>query len=138
MCREARGAQAAGPVGINHGFSSKGATVDYLDFYHFLEGLSDYDNWLSRIDMNSKHRRLIPVKGIWNNSQQILGAFDKLFTKFQNSILVVSYRSEGIPSIESLEKLMAEYKNKVSEVGKVGHRYVLSTKDNHEILLIGQ
>lgn len=118
--------------------SSKGATVDYHDFYHFLEGLSDYDNWLSKIDMKSKHRRLRPVKGVWNNPQQILGAFDKLFEKFKNSIIVVSYRSEGIPSVESLENLMAKYKGKVSEVSKVGHKYVLSTTDNQEILLIGR
>ena len=30
--------------------SSKGVGVDYLHFYHFLEGLTDYDNWKSRID----------------------------------------------------------------------------------------
>ncbi|MDR2251707.1 MAG: hypothetical protein LBD98_02595, partial [Endomicrobium sp.] len=25
--------------------SSKGVGTDYLDFYHFLEGIADYSNW---------------------------------------------------------------------------------------------
>jgi len=118
--------------------SSKGATVDYHDFYHFLEALVDYPDWLSRIDMKSKHRRLKPIKGIWNDSKRIADAFDRLFEKFQDSTIVVSYRSEGIPSVQELETIMAKYKKQIVEISKVGYKYVLSNKENHEILLIGR
>ena len=118
--------------------SSKGATVDYHDFYHFLEALVDYPNWVDRIDMKSKHRRLKPIKGVWNDPKRIADAFDKLFKKYQNSTIVVSYRSEGLPSIKELEAIMAKYKKEVIEISKVGYKYVLSNKENHEILLIGR
>ena len=42
--------------------SSKGSTVDYYGFYHFLEGMLIYDEWEDNIDYKSKHNRLIPKK----------------------------------------------------------------------------
>lgn len=39
--------------------------------------------------------------------------FDKLFNKFQDSILVVSYRSDGIPSESELKELICQYKTNV-------------------------
>ena len=38
----------------------KGSITTYREFYHFLEGLTMYENWNSKIDYNSKHRRLLP------------------------------------------------------------------------------
>ena len=77
--------------------SSKGVGVDYLEFYHFLEGLVEYDKWEVLVDCGSKHRRIKHGKSIWNDKNKIYQAFDDLFKKFADSILVVSYRSDVIP-----------------------------------------
>jgi hypothetical protein len=50
MCREARGAQAAGPVGINHGFLLIGSVAQAADpiglqngFIHRCHGFANYN-----------------------------------------------------------------------------------------------
>ena len=117
--------------------SSKGIGVNYYDFYHFLEGLVIYPDWPSQIDYKSKHKRLKPVSNVWNNKKMINRAFDRLFEKFKDSIIVLSYRSDGIPSVEELQEMLAKYKNNIKEIEKVSYKYVLSHKECNEILLIG-
>ena len=117
--------------------SGQGTAVDYHSFYHFLEGLTMYDEWESRIDGRSKHRRLIPVQSPWTNKTQIHVAFDHLFRRFQRSILVVSYRSDGIPSESELVRLLMKYKRSVRVEHSEQYKYVLSTNNqSKEMLLI--
>jgi len=118
--------------------SKRGVAVDYLWFYHFLEGLTMYDEWGQHIDHRSKHRRLKPQPSEWTDKRRIHAAFDRLFQKYRKSILVVSYRSDGIPSESELVSLLKRYKHHV-RVEHFGHyKYVLSTNsESKEILLIG-
>jgi adenine-specific DNA methylase len=117
--------------------SGKGVGVDYLDFYHFLEGLVNYSSWQDMIDYNSKHRKLKGNGNIWGNKNEIDKAFDRLFNKFKESILVISYRSDGIPSIEELKDLLKKYKSSVEEIRHKNYKYVLSHSKSEEVLLIG-
>ncbi len=89
------------------------------------------------IDYKSKHRKLHKVNSAWNDKKLILNAFDLLFEKFKNSILVVSYRSDGIPSISELEDVMRKYKDDVKDVKRKKYKYVLSNKESEEVLVIG-
>jgi adenine-specific DNA methylase len=118
--------------------SKSGVSVDYRDFYHFLEGLTSYDEWGEHIDYRSKHRRLKPQPSEWTDKTRISGAFERLFQRFQRSIIVVSYRTDGIPSPSSLIHLLERCKSHV-RVEHFGHyKYVLSkNSDSCEILLIG-
>jgi adenine-specific DNA methylase len=118
--------------------SKKGVGVDYFGFYHFLEGLLNYSRWGEMIDYRTKHRRLKENGSVWIDKNQILSAFDKLFAKFKNSILVVSYRSDGIPSITDLVDLLKKYKTDVEELKRKNYKYVLSTNHSEEVLLIGR
>ncbi|MCL4253693.1 MAG: DNA adenine methylase [Anaerolineae bacterium] len=113
-----------------------GTGVDYRDFYHFLEGMMNYDDWHAHIDYHSKHRRLTPQESDWNQPKTILSAFEKLIARHQNSILVISYRDDGIPSKADLIALLKSYKSEVHEAQK-SQQYVLSNKKSHEDLLIG-
>jgi len=118
--------------------SKRGVAVDYLEFYHFLEGLTMYDEWGQFIDHRSKHRRLKPRPSEWTDKNRIHAAFDRLFRRYQKSILAVSYRSDGIPSEEELMRLLKQYKRhaRVEHFGE--YKYVLSTNaESEEILLIG-
>ncbi len=117
--------------------SKKGVGVDYLGFYHFLEGLANYDDWKERIDYHSKHKRLKGNSSVWTDKNAIISGFDKLFDKFNESILVVSYRADGIPSISQLVDLLKKYKTEVREIKRTSYKYVLSTNHSEEVLILG-
>jgi adenine-specific DNA methylase len=118
----------------------QGVGVDYLGFYHFLEGLADYANWESRIDHASKHRRLIRVPSRWTNKTLIHEAFADLFDRYRQSILAVSYRSDGIPTLEELAELVRKVKGNVTvHTLDRGYKYALSTNGkSSEALVVGK
>lgn len=118
--------------------SKHGVAVDYLSFYHFQEGLTMYDEWVHQIDYHSKHRRLKVRPSEWTDRRSIHAAFDRLFRRYQQSIIVVSYRSDGIPSEQDLIFLLQRYKRQVRVEHFGQYQYVLSTNlESKEILLIG-
>jgi adenine-specific DNA-methyltransferase len=117
--------------------SGKGMGTDYLSFYHFLEGLANYPEWQERIDFHSKNRRFYRQDSPWNDKNKIHGAFEDLFDHFRDSILVVSYRSDGIPGIGELERMLKRYKSRIIEVKRKNYQYVLSNHHSEEVLLIG-
>jgi adenine-specific DNA methylase len=116
-----------------------GVGVDYLAFYHFLEGLTDYPHWPERTDYRKKHRPLLGTRSSWSDPRQVHEAFAKLFQRYANSALVVSYRSDGIPSEKDLVDLLSAIKREVRCLHFGEYKYVLSTNDfSKEILLIGR
>ncbi|RME51320.1 MAG: DNA methyltransferase [Deltaproteobacteria bacterium] len=118
--------------------SRGGRSIDYRRFYHFLEGLTMYDEWEEHIDRHSKHLPLKPLKTAWTDKRRIHAAFDRLFERYQKSILVVSYRGDGIPSETELVSLLERYKQKVRVEHFGRYRYALSTNPAaREMLLIG-
>ena len=116
--------------------NEKGIGVDYADFYHFLNGLVDYDNWDDRIDYKSKHFRLFRQPNVWNDSETIHQAFEKLFTQFCHSTMAISYRSNGIPTIDELVGILERLGKKVRIHQSNNMKYVLSTKESHEVLIV--
>jgi adenine-specific DNA-methyltransferase len=117
--------------------SAKGMGVNYFDFYHFLEGIVFYDQWPDLIDEKSKHKRIKNGKNEWCNKGEIHQAFEKLFNKFKDSILVVSYRDDGTPTIDELVKMLGKYKKNI-EVKKLDYKYVLSNGNSKEVLIIAR
>lgn len=115
-----------------------GVGVDYADFYHFLNGLVDYEHWSNRIDYSSKHLRLKRTANVWVDASRIKEAFNHLFNQFKNSILVISYRSNGIPTIEELIGLLETQGRKVTvhRSGKI--KYVLSNQHSNEVLIVAE
>jgi len=118
--------------------SKKGVGVDYLGFYHFLEGLVNYENWQNMIDYRTKHKRLKSIPSVWVDKNKIHSAFDKLFEKFHDNILVISYRADGIPSINELAEMLGKYKQTIHEVKRKDYKYALSANEIEEVLLIGE
>lgn len=114
----------------------KGTGVDYADFYHFLNGLVYYDRWDKLIDFSSKHHRLKRQYSIWNDKENILNGFMTLIENYHNSILVFSYRSNGIPSIDTLMRLLESYgrRNELHYSREI--KYALSDTKSQEVLII--
>jgi len=117
--------------------SSNGVGLNYFDFYHFLEGIVFYDKWPSMIDEKSKHKKIKNGKNEWCNKGEIHKAFEKLFEKFKDSILVISYRNDGTPKIDELVKMLKKYKKSIV-VKELDYKYVLSNSHSKEVLIIAR
>lgn len=117
--------------------NQSGIGVNYRDFYHFLEGLLHYDAWPTMVDHNSKHLRLQREPSPWSDPSQCGSQFRKLFDRFRQSTLVVSYRSDGIPSIEELLNWLRDVKRHVRVIEGQKYQYALSkNRASREVLLV--
>ncbi|MDE6331949.1 MAG: hypothetical protein K2L80_05045, partial [Muribaculaceae bacterium] len=116
--------------------NEKGIGVDYADFYHFLNGLVCYEKWPDMIDYNSKHHRLKRKYNIWTDKDNIAIGFSRLIEQFKSSILVFSYRSNGIPSIDYLVGLLEGYGRRNELRYSHDIKYVLSETKSKEVLII--
>jgi hypothetical protein len=76
--------------------------------------------------------------GWGSDLEKVEDLFDQLFHRFQDSILLVSYRSPGIPSEATLKSLLEQYKRKVRTTRR-NHKYVLSKQGtrNFEVCFVG-
>ena len=115
---------------------------DYLRCYHFLEGLSKYQDWENLIDFDSRNLRF--KDNIFKNdfsTAAVYETYEKLITRYKNNIIVLSYKKGGIPSIEFLRKLVKKVKGNVRTVS-MHYIYALNhqngnAKKNREFLIIG-
>jgi DNA adenine methylase/adenine-specific DNA-methyltransferase len=117
----------------------------YIKRYHFLEGLMSYwrdaDTTIMPGSVVKKiEKRFTP----FSYRSTAVDAFDSLFRRFADSIIVLSYSSNGYPEAETLVKLMSKYKKTV-QVHERSHRYHFGTHRNvavdravvTEMLLVG-
>lgn len=112
---------------------------DYYSFYHFFEGLVDYENWPSRIDLSSINKRLIKKQNKWEKNT-ISENFRHIFEEFQDSIIAISYGHPGTPSIQEIKELLSHYKSDISIIEKE-YSYKLNHKNGnemYEVLILGK
>ena len=70
---------------------------DYVRRYHFVEGL--VKNWEGlEIQENTKTKKFKSYKSPFSNKNEAYSEFEKLFSKFRNSIIAVSYSSNSLPT----------------------------------------
>ncbi|MBI4764258.1 MAG: DNA adenine methylase [Deltaproteobacteria bacterium] len=97
----------------------------YMKRYHFLEGLSCY--WVDKKIMHETRVKKIEKPFTpFSYRKTAIKAFDDMFRKFRNSILVLSYSSNGYPDLAELHRIMKRYKGTV-DVFKRAHRYHFGT-----------
>lgn len=120
----------------------KNETADYLSCYHFLEGICNYETWESIIDYQTKNLRLKDtVKSNDFKINNVTKTYDQLFETFHKSIIVLSYKKGGVPSIDTLVRLLKRHKRKVV-TKSVPYNYALNKQSqnsiiNREVLIIG-
>lgn len=103
--------------------------TDYQFYYHFLEGFLQYDDWSEMIDDSVKTKRLHHKKSPWTDKDRIYDAFEHVFDKFEDSHIVLSYNSAGLPTPEELKEMLEERKENVVVEAKE-HQYALSTHED--------
>jgi len=98
---------------------------DYIKRYHFIEGLSCY--WRGLDIMEETKVNKIPKKYTpFSYRRKAHDAFDMLFGKFSDSILVLSYSTNGYPDREEIIEIMKRHKDRVT-FHEVDHRYHFGT-----------
>ncbi|MFB6143731.1 MAG: DNA adenine methylase [Candidatus Nanohaloarchaea archaeon] len=120
-------------------YSKKSGGTDYQYYYHFLDGMINYENWQEQINRSVKTKRLKHEKSIWNQEDRLYEAFDKLISKYKESTIALSYNTQGKPSVEALAQIMGMYKDKVTVKSK-DHQYALNRSNGEieEVLVIGE
>lgn len=111
---------------------------NYFNFYHFLDALLAYEKIEDRIQSDIKHKPFYEFNKSWYDSASIDEAFCDLFNHYKKSKLVISYRSDGFPSVDRLVEIL-KVTHKQTEVLDIGdYKYVLSTKqtDTKEVVIV--
>lgn len=94
---------------------------EYVRRYHFVEGLAR--NWQDvEMQWETKTKKFKNYPTPFSTRNGAYDAFDQLFKKHKNSILVVSYSSNSFPTKDEMLKLLSKYKNDV-EVIAIDHTY---------------
>ena len=99
---------------------------EYVRRYHFVEGIAC--NWKGlEIQEHTKTKKFKSYPTPFSSQKGAHDAFDKLFRKYRNSILLVSYSSNSLPSLDEMVALMSKYKMHV-EVKNIDYKYSFGTQ----------
>jgi DNA adenine methylase/adenine-specific DNA-methyltransferase len=97
----------------------------YVKRYHFLEGLACY--WRNvEILAHTRVKKLAKPHTPFSYRRDATTALDTLFHRFRDSILVLSYSSNGYPDLKVLIELMRRHKGNI-RIYDVEHRYHFGT-----------
>jgi DNA adenine methylase len=103
---------------------------DYTRRYHFVEGLvREWQDLTIQEHTSTKKFARTPSK--FDSKATIYGAFDSLFSKYKDSIIVLSYSSNCIPTKTEMIALLKKYKRKV-QVVELDYKYSFANQ-NHKI-----
>ena len=116
---------------------------DYMDLYHFLEGIAQPQIWPELIDHDSYNLRLKRNGTRWpaKSSEQLTNIYSSLIDRFSNSILVISHKSNSLVALGTIKYMLTNHGKKVKTYWK-RYTYALSKSNgkpslNIEWLIIG-
>lgn len=91
---------------------------EYVRRYHFVEGLAR--DWKGiEIQEHTQTKKFKSYPTPFSTRKGAKDAFDKLFKKFANSILIVSYSSNSLPTQDEMVAIMAKYKQHENSVVQI-------------------
>lgn len=120
-------------------FNKKSSAVSYHARYHFLEGLVFYNDIPGNVNYNKVNREIqIHKSAEFETKSNYLNDLNELLDHYPNSTIVMSYTSEGYPSIEELEAQLRRHKQHVEMVSFGQYSFALnrSNKNRQEVLFI--
>lgn len=115
--------------------SNKSVSVNYSNFYHFLEGLCDY-SLFKHGDAKYPHKPIINKASSWSKHDSACRELEEICLHFNKSKIIMSYRSDGLPTPEEVKTIM-EKTGRRAEVHSAGeYQYALSKNKISEELFI--
>lgn len=103
---------------------------EYVRRYHFIEGLAR--DWRGvEIQNHTSTKKFRSYATPFSTREGATLAFEKLFSKYKNSLLIVSYSSNSLPGKEEMVELIRRYKQNV-DVIPIDYRYHFGNRgDGH-------
>lgn len=102
--------------------------AEYVRRYHFVEGLAR--DWQGvEIQEHTLTKKFKGYPTPFSTQVGASSAFDLLFKRFSENILLVSYSSNSLPSLDEMVALMSKYKDHV-EVIPVDYKYSFGNQKN--------
>ncbi|MGD9786519.1 MAG: Dam family site-specific DNA-(adenine-N6)-methyltransferase [Sulfuricellaceae bacterium] len=118
--------QDCGLVYIDPPYYSPFSDNEYVRRYHFVEGLAR--DWQGvEIQQHTATKKFKNYPTPFSSRKGAAEAFDLLFKRFRESVLVVSYSSNSQPTLEEMVSIMAKHKRHV-EVVPVDYKYSFGTQ----------
>ena len=117
---------------------------EYVRRYHFVEGLAR--NWDGvEIQEHTVTKKFKSYPTPFSSRKGAADAFDALFKRFRNNVLLVSYSSNSEPTMDEMTSIMARYKRHVDVVpvdyrysfGNQGHKVGDNNNKVQEYLFVG-
>lgn len=94
---------------------------EYVRRYHFVEGLAR--DWQGvEIQQHTLTKKFKSYPTPFSTRNVAADAFDRLFKKFANSILIVSYSSNSLPTQDGMVAIISKYKKHVAVI-PVDYKY---------------
>lgn len=108
-------------VYIDPPYYSRMSDNDYVRRYHFVEGLAR--EWIGvEIQQHTLTRKFKTYGSPFSTYEGAQSAFEKIFRRYADSAIVVSYSSNSLPDKETMFRLLRQVKRNV-DVIPVNHRY---------------
>ena len=99
---------------------------EYVRRYHFVEGIAC--DWQDvEIQWHTKTKKIKNYPTPFSSRLGAHDAFDKLFSHFKESILVVSYSSNSQPTLDEMVSLISKYKQNI-EIITIDHTYSIGNQ----------
>ena len=101
---------------------------EYVRRYHFVDGLAR--DWKGvEMQWHTKTKKFKSYPTPFSSQTCSKEAFDKLFKKHKNCILMISYSSNSLPTKGEILELLSKYKENV-DVVQIDHRYSFGNQCN--------
>lgn len=127
-------------VYIDPPYFKKESSTSYHSKYHFLEGLVNYYDIPNAINFNKNNREInINASKDFEDKNNFLNDLRVLINNHLNSHIVLSYRNNGIPSIEEIIGLLGTFNAfEVLEFNLGKYNYALNKNNsvNEEVLIV--
>ena len=136
--------QESGLVYIDPPYYSPLSDNEYVRRYHFVEGLAR--DWQGvEIQKHTVTKKFKSYPTPFSSRKGAAEAFDLLFKRFRDSVLVVSYSSNSLPTLDEMVAILAKHKPHVEVVpvnykysfGNQGHKVGDNKNDVQEYIFVG-
>ena len=120
--------QKADLVYIDPPYYSPLSDNEYVRRYHFVEGLAC--DWKGvDIQWHTKTKKIKSYPTPFSSQLGAREAFEVLFRRHKDSILMVSYSSNSLPTKTEILDILSKYKKNV-EVVEINHRYSFGNRSD--------
>ncbi|MCL1809653.1 MAG: DNA adenine methylase, partial [Clostridiales bacterium] len=121
-------AEESGLVYIDPPYYSPLSDNEYVRRYHFVEGLAR--DWHGvEIQQHTQTKKFKSYPTPFSSRNGAIDAFDKLFKRHKKSVIIVSYSSNSLPTLDEMVGILSRHKEHV-EVVPVDYRYSFGNQGN--------